>query len=502
MDILNFSTLELSEKIKNKEIGVVEVTKMVLDLIEKENNVYNDFNYIASKEAVKKAGEIQEKVNEGKLNYLLAGVPVAIKDNICTKGMLTTCSSKILNDFVPNYSATVVEKLEDAGAIIIGKTNMDEFAMGSTSETSYNGVVKNPYDINKVSGGSSSGSAVSVALKHAYFALGSDTGGSVRQPASYCNVVGMKPTYGRVSRNGLIAYASSFDQIGPICKNVADCAYVYKLISGYDKKDSTTVRKDVEDIEFNNMDECIMNLKKIKIGIPKDYFGLNIEKGTKECISNAIKILESNGAMVEEFELGYSDYVVPAYYTIAMAQASSNLERYDGVKYGYRTNGYEDLHEMYKKTRSEGFGEEVKRRIMMGTFVLSSGYYDEYYLKALKVRELIKKRMDEVYSSYDIVLTPVSGYTAPNIGESLNNRIEMYAGDIFTVLANLTNIPAISVPCGKDDKNMPVGLQLMTNVFEEKKLLEVAYAFEKLYSSTENVLKRNDTTKQLGMEED
>ena len=501
MDILKYSTLELSEKIKNKEFSVVEVIKMTLDLIEKENNIYNDFNYIASKEALQKADEIQTKINEGMLDTLVTGVPVAIKDNICTKGILTTCSSKILKDFVPSYSATVVEKIEKAGAIIIGKTNMDEFAMGSTSETSYNGTVKNPYDIMKVSGGSSSGSAVSVALNHSYFSLGSDTGGSVRQPASYCNVVGLKPTYGRVSRNGLIAYASSFEQIGPICKNVKDCAYIYKLISGYDKKDSTTVNKEVEDINLNNSDECILNLRKIKIGIPKDYLDLKIEKGTKECILNAIRILEANGAIIEEFEFGYRDYVVPAYYTIAMAQASSNLERYDGVKYGFRTSHYEDLYEMYKKTRSEGFGEEVKRRIMMGTFILSAGYYEDYYLKALKVRELIKRRMDEVYSKYDIVLTPVSGCTAPYIGESLNNRIEMYSGDIYTVLANLTNVPAISVPCGMDDKNMPVGLQLMANVFEEKKLLEVAYAFESLYSFDKSVLERNNVIELLRKED-
>ena len=448
----------------------------VLDLIETENETYNCFNYIAKKEAIDRALEVQQKIEKNELNSPIAGVPIAIKDNICINGMSTTCSSNILKNFIPQYSATVIEKLKKAGAIVIGKTNMDEFAMGSTSETSCFGSVKNPYNSLYVAGGSSSGSAASVALNEAYFALGSDTGGSVRQPAGYCNVVGLKPTYSRVSRYGLIAYASSFDQIGPICKNVSDCASVYQIIAGYDEKDSTTANREVEGLDF----KCIKNIKGLKIGIPKDYFELQMEDEVKENILNAIKIFEENGADIEEFELGYSEYAVPTYYTIAMAQASSNLERYDGVKYGYRTDNYDGLHEMYKNTRSEGFGNEVKRRIMMGTFVLSSGYYEEYYLKALKVRELIKKRFDEVFDKYDLILMPVSACTAPKLGESLKNPIEMYNGDIFTVLANLTGIPAISIPYGRDKKGLPIGLQLMANNFKEKKLLETAYAFEQI----------------------
>ena len=401
-------------------------------------------------------------------------MPVAIKDNMCTKGVLTTCSSRILENFVPTFTAEAVINLEKAGAVILGKTNMDEFAMGSTTETSHYGATKNPWNTKHVPGGSSGGSAAAVAADECSFALGSDTGGSIRQPSSYCGVTGMKPTYGTVSRYGLIAYGSSLDQIGPIAKDVTDCAAILETIASYDPKDSTSIRRD--DYDFTSA--LVDDVKGMKIGIPKDYLieGLNPE--VKAAIMNAAHKLEEKGAVVEEFDLSLVEYAIPAYYVIACAEASSNLARFDGVKYGYRTPEYNELHEMYKKTRSEGFGPEVKRRIMLGSFVLSSGYYDAYYLKALRTKALIKQAFDKAFSKYDVILGPVAPTTAPEIGSSLADPIKMYLGDIYTISVNLAGLPGISVPGGFDSKGLPIGVQMIGNCFEEKKIIRTAYAFE------------------------
>ena len=388
--------------------------------------------------------------------------------------MLTTCSSKILENFVPQFSSEAVIKLKEAGAVIIGKTNMDEFAMGSTTETSAYGVTKNPVNPEHVPGGSSGGSAAAVAADECFFALGSDTGGSIRQPASYCGVVGMKPTYGTVSRYGLIAYGSSLDQIGPLCKDVTDCAVVMEVIAGHDRKDSTSVER--KDTDFTKA--LVDDVKGMKIGIPKDYFGEGLDPQVKEAVLNAAEILKSKGAIVEEFDLSLVEYAIPAYYTIAAAEASSNLERFDGVKYGYRAKDFEGLHSMYKKTRSQGFGAEVKRRIMLGSFVLSSGYYDAYYLKALRVKALIKKAFDDAFAKYDVILGPVAPTTAPKLGASLSDPIKMYLSDIYTISVNLAGLPGISVPCGRDKNGLPIGVQLIADCFNEKKLIQTAYSYE------------------------
>ena len=366
--------------------------------------------------------------------------------------------------------------LEKAGVVIIGKTNMDEFAMGSTTETSAFGETKNPWNVNHVPGGSSGGSAAAVAAEECFFALGSDTGGSIRQPASFCGVVGMKPTYGTVSRYGLIAYGSSLDQIGPLTKNVEDCATVMEVIASHDLKDSTSIRR--EDTDFTSA--LVEDVKGLKIGIPKDYFGEGLDSEVKGAVLAAAKALEEKGAIVEEFDLSLVEYAIPAYYTIASAEASSNLERFDGVKYGYRTEEYEGLHNMYKKTRSEGFGAEVKRRIMLGSFVLSSGYYDAYYLKALRTKALIKKAFDEAFAKYDVILGPVAPTTAPKLGKSLSDPLKMYLGDIYTISVNLAGLPGISVPCGVDKEGLPIGLQLIGDCFQEKKLIQTAYTYEKI----------------------
>ena len=423
---------------------------------------------------LEKAGEVQKKIQAGELTGPLAGVPVAIKDNMCTEGILTTCSSKILGNFVPTYSSEAVKKLEEAGVVLIGKTNMDEFAMGSTTETSAYGVTRNPYNTDHVPGGSSGGSCAAVAAEECSFALGSDTGGSIRQPSSFCGVTGIKPTYGTVSRYGLIAYGSSLDQIGPVAKDVTDCATILEAISSYDKKDSTSVQR--KDLDFTSA--LVKDVKGMKIGIPKDYFGEGLDPQVKEAVLKAAKVLEEQGAIVEEFDLSLVEYAIPAYYVIASAEASSNLSRFDGVKYGYRTKEYEGLHNMYKKTRSEGFGPEVKRRIMLGSFVLSSGYYDAYYLKALRTKALIKKAFDEAFSKYDVILSPAAPTTAPKIGESLKDPIKMYLGDIYTISVNLAGLPGMTVPCGKDDKGLPIGVQLIGDCFQEKKIIKAAYTYE------------------------
>lgn len=474
MDLMSLTAVELGRKIKAKEVTVREAVLAAYDKIDEKEAELNCYVTTTKEAALAKADEVQAKIDAGELTGPLAGVPVAIKDNMCTKGVLTTCSSKILENFVPTFTAEAVINLEKAGAVILGKTNMDEFAMGSTTETSHYGATKNPWNTKHVPGGSSGGSAAAVAAEECSFALGSDTGGSIRQPSSYCGVTGMKPTYGTVSRYGLIAYGSSLDQIGPIARDVTDCATILEAIASYDPKDSTSIKRD--DYDFTSA--LVDDVKGMKIGIPKDYLieGLNPE--VKDAIMNAAHKLEEKGAVVEEFDLSLVEYAIPAYYVIACAEASSNLARFDGVKYGYRTPEYNELHEMYKKTRSEGFGPEVKRRIMLGSFVLSSGYYDAYYLKALRTKALIKQAFDKAFSKYDIILGPVAPTTAPEIGSSLADPIKMYLGDIYTISVNLAGLPGISVPGGFDSKGLPIGVQMIGNCFEEKKIIRAAYAFE------------------------
>lgn len=474
MSLMTLTAVELGKKIKAKEVTVVEATRAALDAIKEKEERIHSFVTVDEEKALARAAQVQKMLDEGKLTGPLAGVPVAIKDNMCTEGMLTTCSSKILYNFLPTYSSEAVKKLEEAGAIIIGKTNMDEFAMGSTTETSAFGETKNPWDDAHVPGGSSGGSCAAVAAEEVPYALGSDTGGSIRQPSSFCGVTGIKPTYGTVSRYGLIAYGSSLDQIGPIAKDVTDCATILEVISGYDEKDSTSVAR--EDYKFT--EALVDDVKGMKIGIPRDYFGEGLDPEVKEAVLGVAKALEKKGAIVEEFDLGLVKYAIPAYYVIACAEASSNLARFDGVKYGYRTEEYTDLHNMYKKSRSEGFGPEVKRRIMLGSFVLSSGYYDAYYLKALRVKALIKKAFDDAFSKYDVILGPAAPTTAPKLGESLSNPIQMYLGDIYTISVNLAGLPGISVPCGVDSKGLPIGAQLLGDCFQEKTIIRAAYSYE------------------------
>ncbi len=477
MSLTSLTAVELGRKIKAKEVTAVEAMKAVLEQIKKSEGTVNAYVTVDEEGALKRAEEVQKKIDAGELEGPLAGVPVAIKDNMCTEGMLTTCSSKILGNFIPTYTSEAVLNLEKAGAVIIGKTNMDEFAMGSTTETSAYGVTRNPWNTEHVPGGSSGGSCAAVAAEECFFALGSDTGGSIRQPSSFCGVTGLKPTYGTVSRYGLIAYGSSLDQIGPVAKDVTDCAVILEAIASHDTKDSTSVER--KDLDFTSA--LVDDVKGMKIGIPRDYFGAGIDPEVKEAVLNAAKVLEEKGASVEEFDLSLVDYAIPAYYVIASAEASSNLARFDGIKYGYRTKEYEGLHNMYKKTRSEGFGAEVKRRIMLGSFVLSSGYYDAYYLKALRTKALIKQAFDKAFEKYDVILGPAAPTTAPKLGESLSDPIKMYLGDIYTISVNLAGLPGISVPCGYDGKGLPIGLQLIGDCFKEKNIIRAAYTFEQTH---------------------
>lgn len=475
MSLMSLTAVELGKKIKAKEVTVQEAVTAALDAIEKKEAEIHSFVTVDREGALKRAEEVQEQIDNGTLTGPLAGVPVAIKDNMCTKNLLTTCSSKILYNFVPTYTAEAVLNLEKAGAVIIGKTNMDEFAMGSTTETSAYGETKNPWNTEHVPGGSSGGSCAAVAAEECSCALGSDTGGSIRQPSSFCGVTGIKPTYGTVSRYGLIAYGSSLDQIGPVAKDVTDCAVILEAIASYDSKDSTSIRR--EDYRFT--DALVDDVKGMRIGIPKDYFGEGLDPEVKEAVLAAAKALEKKGAVVEEFDLSLVEYAIPAYYVIACAEASSNLARFDGVKYGYRTKEYEGLHNMYKKSRSEGFGPEVKRRIMLGSFVLSSGYYDAYYLKALRTKALIKQAFDKAFEKYDVILGPAAPTTAPKLGQSLSDPIKMYLGDIYTISVNLAGLPGITLPCGKDKAGLPIGLQLIGDCFKENNIIRAAYAFEK-----------------------
>ncbi len=479
MELLSLSAVELATAIREGKTTAVEAMKAVMERIDQTEGQYHCYVTVDREGALRRAEETQKKLEAGTLAGPLAGVPVAVKDNLCTEGMLTTCASKILENFVPTYSAEAVRNLERAGAVLIGKTNMDEFAMGSTTETSAYGVTRNPKDLEHVPGGSSGGSAAAVAAEECFFALGSDTGGSIRQPASFCGVVGMKPTYGTVSRYGLVAYGSSLDQIGPLCKTVEDCAVILEAISSYDSKDSTSM--DRKDTDFSSA--LAEDVRGMRIGIPRDYFGEGLDPEVKTAVLAAAELLREAGAVVEEFDLSLVDYAIPTYYTIAAAEASSNLERFDGIKYGFRAEA-RGLHQMYKATRSQGFGSEVKRRIMLGSFVLSSGYYDAYYLKALRVKAMIKKAFDDAFSKYDCILGPTAPTTAPRLGESLADPIKMYLGDIYTISANLAGLPGICVPCGQDGKGLPIGLQLLGDCFQEKKLLRAAYTYEQLRKET------------------
>lgn len=475
MNITEFGALALAKEIQAGQIGVVEATKACLDKIEKAEDVLHAFITVDRDKAIKQAECVEKRIREKQTVSPLAGVPIALKDNICTKGIRTTCGSRMLENFVPPYSATVVEKLQTADTVILGKTNMDEFAMGSTTETSCFGAAKNPWNTNHVPGGSSGGSCAAVAAGECFAALGSDTGGSIRQPGAHCGVIGLKPTYGTVSRYGLVAYASSLEQIGPVTRNVEDAAAVLEVIAGRDKRDSTSVGNEGA---ASCMTALVRDVRGLRIGIPKDFFGEGLDDEVRTAVLAAAKLLETQGAIVDELELGRMEYAIPAYYSIASAEASSNLARFDGVKYGYRSAEYGDLHEMYKKSRSEGFGKEVKRRIMLGSFVLSAGYYDAYYLKALKTRTLIKQAFDKAFASYDVLLTPVAPTTAPKLGESLTDPIMMYQSDRNTVAVNLAGLPAISLPCGRDRNGLPIGVQMIGNCFQEKTLIRAAYTYE------------------------
>ena len=474
MEIIDLTVHELQEKLKSKEITIEEVTKAYANRIKEKEGDVQAFVTTLEDEAVEQAKSIQKDIEDGKVTGNFAGIPIGIKDNMCTKGVKTTCSSKMLENFVAPYDATVVERLNDEHLINLGKLNMDEFAMGASTEYSAFKKTRNPWNLNTVPGGSSGGSAAAVAAKMVPWALGSDTGGSIRQPAAFCGVVGLKPTYGLVSRYGLVAFASSLDQIGPITKDVRDSAMLLNLIAGHDERDTTS-----ENMPKKDYTKALKNdVNGLKIGIPKQYYGEGINPEVKAKLEEAIETYKKLGAEVEEFSLDIADYALATYYIIACAEASSNLGRFDGIRYGYRTENYENLKDIYKNSRSEGFGPEVKRRIILGTYVLSSGYYDAYYKKAQQVRTLVKKEFDEAFKKYDVLLTPASPTVAFGIGTKSNNPLEMYLADICTVPVNIAGLPGISLPCGVDKNGMPIGMQLIGNRFEEEKILNAAYTFE------------------------
>ena len=473
MNLFELTIHELHEKILHKEVSSVEITRSVLDRINSVENKVKAFTTITEEIALAKAKLVDEKISAGEKIMPLSGIPAAIKDNICTEGVRTSCSSKILENFVPPYNATVIEKLEANNMIMLGKLNMDEFAMGSSTENSRFFPTHNPWNLDTVPGGSSGGAVASVAAGEAIYSLGSDTGGSIRQPASFCGVVGLKPTYGYVSRYGLIAYASSLDQIGPVTKDVRDNALVMNTIAGHDPKDSTSAQTLVPD--FTSF--LTGDMKGMKVGIPKEYFAEGMQSDVKVAINQAIAKFQELGAICEETTLHHTEYALPAYYIIAAAEASSNLARYDGVSYGYRSDDVEDIVDMFKKSRSEGFGTEVKRRIMLGTYVLSSGYYDAYYLKAMKVRTLIKHDFDRAFEKYDILLSPASPTVAFGIGEKSQDPLSMYLSDVCTIPINLAGIPAMSLPCGFGG-GLPIGLQIMGKAFSEGVIYRAAYAYE------------------------
>ncbi len=470
MELTDLTVHELMEKVKNKEITIEEITKAYVDRINEKESEVNAFV----------STRLDEAISESKNPE--AGIPIGIKDNICTKGIKTTCSSKMLENFVSPYDATVITKIKEKNMPILGKLNMDEFAMGSSTENSSFKITRNPWNLNKVPGGSSGGSAAAVAANLVPWALGSDTGGSIREPASFCGIVGLKPTYGLVSRSGLVAFASSLDQIGPMTKDVEDSALLLNIIAGHDENDSTSVKREKIDYTKNLKNP----IKGMKIGVPKEFFGEGINPEVKKSLENSIEEYKKLGAIVEECSLDVSESSLAAYYIIACAEASSNLGRFDGIRYGYRAKDYKNLKELFVKSRTEGFGKEVKRRIILGTYVLSSGYYDAFYKKAQKVRTYVKNKFDECFKKYDVLLTPVAPTTAFDIGSKTNNPLEMYLADICTVSINIASVPAISIPCGVDSNNMPIGMQLIGNRFQEEKILNSAYAIEQQIKFREN----------------
>ena len=475
MELWEYTALELGGLIQRGEVSPTQAAQAVLDRREEAQEGTNAFITCLDGEAVlAQAAEVEHRLAAGEKLSLLAGVPMALKDNICTKGVPTTCASKILGDFTPPYDATAAEKLKAAGGVLLGKLNMDEFAMGSTSETSYYGPTRNPWDPGRAPGGSSGGAAAAVAAGACWYAIGSDTGGSIRQPAAYCGVTGMKPTYGSVSRYGLIAYASSLDQLGPVARSAADCAAVLDLMAGRDRRDGTSL-----DLPWGSLAEGLTgDLRGLRVGLPAECFGEGLDEAVRAAVLSAADVLKARGAVVEAFSFPMMNYVVPTYYIIAAAEASSNLSRFDGVKYGWRAEGYEDLTGLYELTRTQGFGAEVKRRILLGTFVLSAGYYDAYYKKALQVKALIKGTYDAAFEKYDLLLTPVSPTTAPKLGESLGDPLKMYLSDIFTVPVNLAGLPGLSMPCGFDGQGLPIGAQLIGPALGDAKVLDAAYGFQ------------------------
>jgi aspartyl-tRNA(Asn)/glutamyl-tRNA(Gln) amidotransferase subunit A len=473
MSLLDLRLMEIHKQLKSKEITVSQLVEASLERIAQVDEQIKAFLTLDTEGAKGKAKELDKQVDQDERG-LLFGLPAGIKDNMSTKNIKTTCASKLLANFVPLYDSTVVDKLNEAQSVMVGKLNMDEFAMGSSNENSGFTPVRNPWNTEYVPGGSSGGSAAAVAAREVYFALGSDTGGSIRQPAAFCGVVGLKPTYGLVSRFGLVAFASSLDQIGPITKNVEDTAYVLQSIAGHDEHDSTSASVEIPDyLSFLTGD-----VQGLKIGVPKEYIGEGVSPEVKEKVMEALKVLEGLGATWEEVSLPHSEYAVPAYYIIASSEASSNLARYDGVRYGVRADKAKNLVEMYKETRSQGFGDEVKRRIMLGTYSLSSGYYDAYYLKAQKVRTLIKQDFEQIFTDYDVIIGPTTPTTAFKIGEKIDDPLTMYVEDILTIPVNLAGVPAISVPCGFANNGLPVGLQIIGKAFNESTVLRVAHAFE------------------------
>ena len=475
MSLQDLTALELGEAIKKGETTAVEAAERCFARIKEMEPEVHAFINLDEERAMDQAKKVQKEIEEGKLTGPLAGVPVAVKDNICTKGLATTCGSRMLEHFVPPYDAFAARKLKEAGMVILGKANMDEFAMGSTTETSWYGVTRNPRNTQHVPGGSSGGSCAAVAAGECFAALGSDTGGSIRQPSSFCVVTGIKPTYGTVSRQGLVAYGSSLDQIGPIGKDVADCAALLQVIAGHDPADSTSLEREPWDFSESLKGDGAG----LRVGLPRDYFGEGLDEDVRRAVLQVAENLKEQGAAVEEFDLGLVPYAIPAYYVIASAEASSNLSRFDGVKYGFRAEGAEGLHDMYKKTRSQGFGPEVKRRIMLGSFVLSSGYYDAYYLKALRTKALIKQAFDKAFERFDVILAPAAPTTAPRLGESLQDPLKMYLGDIYTVSVNLAGLPAVCLPCGADKEGLPIGVQMIADCFGENKMIQAARAWEK-----------------------
>ena len=475
MELWELTALELGSLIQKREVSPVEAAQYALDKVTAEQPRNNAFLTILDEEQIlSKAASVEAALDRGEDISPLSGVPMALKDNICTRGVKTSCASKILGDFSPPYDATLVERLRDAGGVLLGKLNMDEFAMGSTSETSWYGPTRNPWDLERVPGGSSGGAAAAVAAGECWYAIGSDTGGSIRQPASYCGVTGMKPTYGAVSRYGLIAYASSLDQMGPLARSAADCAAILDLVMGRDRRDGTSL-----DVPAGGLLASLTgDIRGMRIGLPADCFGEGLDGEVRAAVLAVAQVLQERGAVVEECALPIMEYVVPTYYIIACAEASSNLSRFDGVKYGWRAEGYEDLTDLYQKTRTEGFGAEVKRRILLGTFVLSAGFYDAYYKKALQVKAVIKEAYDVAFQRYDLLLTPVSPNTAPRMGESLQDPLKMYLSDIYTVSLNLAGLPGLSMPCGFDRQGLPIGAQLVGPALGEAKVLSAAHAFQ------------------------